>query len=166
MARRRYQTRAETLGVALGIILDMQHEAADREGFIRITSDPTKEVAKKMGYATGGARGVIRDLKDQGIIEYFHMGGEKRADGHRGHAWLIKLPEEEGGSAATPPEEQLKLEPDEGGHPPELVELEQAYQRRREADEAFAAAYARVVPLVVALSQATEERDQAIRERD
>jgi hypothetical protein len=153
---RRYKTRAEALDEALRIIMSMPHEAADQEGFIRITSDPTKEVAKKMGYATGGARGVIRDLKDKGIIKFISMGGEKRADGHKGHAWLVKLPEDDGGSAALPPEEQIELELDED-HPPEVVALEKAFR-------GFAKAYANIHAILQAYPQVVRERDEAQRE--
>jgi hypothetical protein len=103
---RRYQTRKETVAEALRFIREMPHLEAGREGFVLVTRNPADELVERMGYAKGGANGLVRDLKAQGLVEYVANGGEKKESGQRGHAWLVKLADNQN--------ERLKLDTSNG----------------------------------------------------
>jgi hypothetical protein len=144
---RSYAPRAQSVERAYEIILALPHTAAEEEGFVRITTNPSAALAAATGYAGGGARVITAELTKQGRLKYIQNGGEKRPDGRRGHAWLVKLPDGQ---------QRLSFDADES-HPPEVVEFERTFSE-------FSKAFANVYGLVQQAGQLRRERDEARRE--
>jgi len=79
---------------ALAITQQLPHRESDREGFYFITSSPTNALMEQMGAELGHARYLVRHLTKRGFIEFVRLGGDRLHNGRRGHAWLVKMPEQ------------------------------------------------------------------------
>jgi hypothetical protein len=95
---------------AKGIILGIPRSQVTEEGqTVVIYDNPSQAVADEMGCAFSRARHIISKLSEEGLLTYIANGGPAKPNGRRGHAWLVKLPDNGKAETAPPKEQQLKL---------------------------------------------------------
>jgi uncharacterized protein YukE len=106
---------------AKGIILGIPRSQVTEEGqTVVIYDNPSQAVADEMGCAFSRARHIISKLSEEGLLTYIANGGPAKPNGRRGHAWLVKLPDN-GQSGRSQPEQQLELELNKPGWVDEFV---------------------------------------------
>jgi hypothetical protein len=103
---RRYQNQKEAEQETLEIIGKMPHRRVSDGDFVMLYSDPAMEIKKAKGCSWSHAQEQKGKLRQQGLLIYVANGGERRADGRKGHAWLFHLPKASSDSDSEP---QLSL---------------------------------------------------------
>jgi hypothetical protein len=83
---------------ALAIAQHLPHRKSAREGFYFTTESPTNALMEQMGAELGHARYLVRHLTKRGFIEFVRHGGDKLDNGRKGHAWLVKMPQQPEGA--------------------------------------------------------------------
>jgi hypothetical protein len=95
---------------AYGIILGMPRSKTTEEGQSAVIYDnPSQVVADELRCSLSQARYITRKLSERGLLTYIPNGGLTRPNGHRGHAWLVKLPGDGKTEISRPQAQPLNL---------------------------------------------------------
>jgi hypothetical protein len=90
----------EELNRYLGLVQAQPSQPSEQEGFVLTKVNPASTLEQQLQVKTGRARYLLRQLTDNGYVQFIRNGGGKGHNGHPNHAWLVKAP---------PKEPQLKL---------------------------------------------------------
>lgn len=161
----RHQTRQEAVNKTYSFLLRRKLSPAEKEGFVRLDTNPIPALAHELGTSESWARQLVGDLRENGLYEFV-----QGSNGDSNH-WLLKLPEGEASSKQLKlPDAQPSNPSDKAQPAPEWLQAldvlaanrDQIYKlvHRNQELEALTSGLQRK------LDAATSERDTAYRERD
>jgi soluble cytochrome b562 len=99
----------EELNRYLGLVQAQPSQPSEQEGFVLTKVNPASTLEQQLQVKTGRARYLLRQLTDNGYVQFIRNGGGKGHNGHPNHAWLVKAPDNAQTPSAPPKEPQLKL---------------------------------------------------------
>jgi predicted ArsR family transcriptional regulator len=99
----------EELNRYLGLVQAQPSQPSEQEDFVLTKVNPASTLEQQLQVKTGRARYLLRQLTDNGYVQFIRNGGGKGHNGHPNHAWLVKAPDNAQTPSAPPKEPQLKL---------------------------------------------------------
>jgi hypothetical protein len=96
---------------AYRIVLQMPRSPVTEEGQPAVIYDnPSQAVADELRCSLSRARHLTSKLSEEGLLTYVPNGGLTKPNGRKGHAWLVKLPDDGQAAGSQPEKQQLKLD--------------------------------------------------------